>query len=112
MSANRKKIAGSILLSLGVVLIVFGSIVSGKVDQGKRKIQNAQRGVNTVRSVTGVTRYSEDIGNAATLSVQNKINSGKTKVKKFNALSLIMLILGTASSLIGSILLYKGFHKD
>lgn len=106
---DSKKIYGSVLLIVGAALIVFGSIISGQVKQGDRKIHNAQRNVNTFKQVTKASPYTREIGKSASRSVQKKINAGRKKAGKFKGLSIVLLIVGIVSALSGATLLYLGF---
>ncbi len=109
-TAKAKKISGSILLVVGIVLIVFGSIVSGKVNQGRRKIRKAQKSVNVIRDVSGASGYTRGIGKAASNSAQKKINKGKRQAGTFKGLSIVFLVVGIVCVSSGASILYLGYE--
>lgn len=108
-SGSTKKILGSVLLVIGVLLVVFGSIISGKVDEGDKKIRSSQRAINTIKRVTRIHPISRDIGRAATKPTQRKINKGRKEANTYRSLSIICLIVGIVSTVFGAALLFWGF---
>lgn len=100
-----KKTFGFILMILGICCFIFGTIIASQVRQGETKIQNAQKGVNTVRNTSKINPYAHEIGKLATKPVQQKINEGKTKAGKFKVISFWFRIGGIALFIVGLILL-------
>lgn len=104
-----KRISGVILLVLGVLIIIFGNIISGQVEEGKKKIHKAQRGVNTIKDISKIHQTTEKIGKTITKPVQKKINKGRVQAKDYKILSTVMLIVGIVFSATGVILLILSF---
>lgn len=83
-----KKILGIFLVLIGAGLIIFGSIVSKKVQQGDLKIQRSQNTVDTVRGISRINPDTKKIGKAVTRPAQKKINQGKVEANRYRAIAL------------------------
>lgn len=82
---KNKKVLGSILIILGIVLFIFGSYISGEVAKGREQISTAQKGVDVGSGV--ISPFSEDLSDAATAPIQEKIDEGRRDADRYQTLA-------------------------
>ncbi len=74
---NLKRILGLILGVFGIVLLVFGSYINGLVKEGRKKISDAQKGLDRGSSILSLTPITKQVGKTAMSGIQEKINAGE-----------------------------------
>ncbi|MCH9633891.1 MAG: hypothetical protein S4CHLAM7_06250 [Chlamydiae bacterium] len=108
---KSKKIAGPLLLILGILFIVFAGIITKQVNEGSQKIKKTQKSVNAARGISRINPFARKVVDCATRPVQQKINQGEIRVSKFKTLSVIFLVVGILFTVLGSLLIFLGFKK-
>ncbi len=106
-----KRILTILLFLVGVASVGFGTYVNHQVDQGKQKIQSAQKSVDQSKELFSSTPYTKDIGDELTGSFQKKIDEGQVMVQKYAALASWMQTGGFVAAALGLILFFITLRK-
>ena len=89
-----KKITGPILTILGIILFIFGSIISGKVKEGEKQIHKAKEGIHLLKDVTKISPYTRKAEKVTTQPLEGKVKEGEQKAATFKLLSIWFRIGG------------------
>ncbi len=98
---NAKKVAGTVLVVIGAVMLFFSNYIAEQVLSGKMQIKQAQGQVDTIDSVFSMSKYTKPVGKQLTGSAQKKIDAGQMDVNKYEAMARNLKIGGIIVILIG-----------
>jgi hypothetical protein len=97
-----KKILSILILISGIALIAVSSYIKTQVEEGKYKVDKAQKQVNAGRRVFSVFPETKEIGKAATDSAQKKINQANQEIGQYANLVTWLKIGGISLIVIGA----------
>jgi hypothetical protein len=98
------RIAAVVIALIGLSLFPLSSYIADQVQEGKEKISKGENQVNTLRGGSALSPYTKDVGGIFADSGQKKIDAGKQKVTKYEALVSELKIYGLLAILLGALL--------
>lgn len=103
------RIIGIALILLGIVSYAFARYIDSEVAKGRKQIAEGQQTVDTINKFSGVTPYTEDVGEAITKDGQRQIDEGKMQANRYAKIAYSLYTIGIILFLVGIILVIIGF---
>lgn len=106
---SNRRIIGVIVVIVGIGMLFGAHHIKKQVEEGKGKVHNAQKGVDTANSLFSSNRATKQAGKAVTDRAQMKINEGKGEINRYSHLvkvlqvgGIIFIIGGGCAALVGT----------
>ena len=96
------RILGIVVMVAGVVCIFFSNYITNQVNEGKIKIEEGQKTVDTSSGLFSTNPYTKPIGKGITSSAQKKIDAGKEEVVYYEQLAQTLQISGIVGIIVGA----------
>jgi len=106
-----KKIAAIAAVVIGVVMLLCSGYISTRVKEGKIRIEQGQKKVDTLDSSFSMSKYSKPLGNKAVEFNKGKLDAGRRDVAKYQATSKQLWIGGLILIIVGGVAFYY-YRKD
>jgi hypothetical protein len=99
---NGRRISGIIILIIGIVMYFFSNYITDQVNEGKKKVSNAQKKVNQGNSLFSLNPYTKEIGKAATNPAQQEINEGEQQISEYEQIAHWLYVGGVVVVILGA----------
>jgi hypothetical protein len=106
-----RKIAAALLLIIGVGMIGFSMYIMNQVNEGKIKIESAEKTVGQANQLFSLNPVTKQLGEGVTGSAEKKIESGKELIARYVNISQNLKIAGIVLIVLGVGLFFVGKRK-
>jgi len=106
---NNKRIIGVVVAIVGIGMVFGAHHINNEVEKGKGKVYDAQKGVDTLNSLSSGNSTTKQAGKIATTRAQKKIDEGKGEIDHYSHLAkvlqvggIIFIIGGACAAIVGT----------
>ena len=101
-----KKISAIAAVVIGVVMLLASGYISTQVKEGKVRIEQGQRKVDTLDSSFVMSKYTKPMSGKAVEFGKGKLDAGRKDVAKYQAMSTKLWIGGIILIIVGAVAYY------
>lgn len=103
------RIIGILVLIAGIVMMFVSNYIYDQIGEGNRKIENAQRNVDTGESLLKLTPVTKAVGKQAMSPIQEKINEGRATIEEYEILAHRLQVWGIVLIIAGAVIFLLSF---
>ena len=107
---NSRRIVGIVALICGIIFIGLSIYIKGQVEEGKVKLSHAESQIDQGKHLLPLNPVTKKIGKEVTKEAETRVEAGKEKIARFEAIAKSLLFGGIVLIAVGGVLFF--FPKE